>query len=61
MAVAGPVVLKTTVTAMCSVKDKSPGSITIFLRGISYGCFNTPNFYSLEPILYFNCDCEQQH
>ena len=32
LAVAGPVVLKTTVTAMCSVKDKSPGSITIFLR-----------------------------
>jgi hypothetical protein len=32
MTVAGPLVLKMTVTALCSVKSKSPGSITLFLR-----------------------------
>ncbi len=32
MAVAGPLVLKKAVTAMCSVRSKSPGIITIFLH-----------------------------
>jgi hypothetical protein len=32
IAVASPLVLKTKVTAMCSIKSKSPGIITRFLR-----------------------------